>query len=184
MFRDAKEYSNEELLRACQDFFGALYWAWYETAVKTVGEEKARQMLIELSEKFAELEAQTMHQLWGAPFQNLHQITRTLDVIHRMVAYEGFERGSTPGWTMENENKGYEQVGHCPIFATTPPEMKDKGATALCTVYCHSIGQRFYTRMGCTIEQDRWLSKGDSYCGFKIERKAELVQLAAQDKSQ
>ena len=180
MFKDAKEYTTEELLRACQDFFGAVYWAWYEVAVKVVGSEKADALLIALSDKFSALEAETMRQLWGRPFQNLREITQPLDVIHRMVAYEGPTRGSTPVWAMENDNKGYEKIYHCPIYATTPDEVKEKGPSALCTVYCHTIGQKFYGRMGCTIEQDSWLSKGEAYCGFKIERKPELVQLAAQ----
>ncbi len=179
MFKPAQDYTNEELLRSCQDFFGAVYWAWYEVAVKVVGEEQANAMLIALSDKFAALETQTMLQLWGKPFQNLREITKPLDVIHRMVAYEGPTRGSTPQWTMENDNQGYEQLYHCPIYATTPPEIKEKGPTALCTVYCHSIGQKFYGLMGCSIEQDSWLSKGQPYCGFKIERKPELVQLTA-----
>ena len=180
MFKDAKDYTTEELLRACQDFFGAVYWAWYEVAVRVVGEEKANALLIELAEKFSALEAETMRQMWGKPFQSLVEITKPLDVIHRMVAYEGPTRGSTPVWAMENENKGYEKIYHCPIFATTPPEVKDKGPTALCTVYCHTIGQKFYGRMGCSIEQDSWLSKGQSCCGFRIERKPELVQLPSQ----
>ena len=180
MFKDAKEYTNEELLRSCQDFFGAVYWAWYEVAVRVVGEENANELLRALSDKFAALEAQTMLQLWGRPFENLREITKPLDVIHRMVAYEGPVRGSTPVWTFENDNKGYEQIYHCPIYATTPPEARERGPSALCTVYCHTIGIDFYGRLGCSIEQDHWLSKGEAYCGFKIERKSELVQLAAQ----
>ncbi len=178
MFRHAHEYTHEEMLCSCQDFFGTVYWAWYEVAVERCGEEKANAMLIELSKKFAAMEAQAMQDMWGKPFENLRQIADTLDIIHRAAAYEGSTRGSAPEWTMENDNAGYERIYHCPIHATTPAHLKDKGPTALCTVYCNDVGPRFYGHIGCTIEQDSWLTKGEPYCGFKIARKPELVKLS------
>lgn len=171
------QYTNEELLRACQDFFGGVYWAWYSASLKVVGEEKTHEVLMQIAGNFSEMEASFMKMLWGGEFNNLQELSKALDVVHRMVAYEGWKRGSVPEWKWTNENKGYEQIGHCPIYAATPEEFKDKGPTALCTIYCHTIGKKFYGKMGCTIEQDRWLSKGETHCGFHIER---LVNISAE----
>lgn len=172
MFKDAKDYSQEELLRMCQDFFGGAYWAWYEASLKTVGEVATHKILEQLADSFSDLEVTAMKALWGGEFKNLQEMTRALDVVHRVVAYEGKERGSTPEWKLDGVDKGYEIINHCPIYATTPEPFKNQGPTALCTIYCHNIGQKFYAKMGCTIVQDTWLSKGQTHCGYHIERKA------------
>jgi hypothetical protein len=110
---------------------------------------------------------------YGRPQPDAEAIRVCVDqlVAESLLAYEGPERGSTPIWTMENDNRGHEQVHYCPIYAATPPELKDEGPTALRKLYCYSIGQEFYALMGCTIEQDSWPAKGQPYCGYKIERR-------------
>ena len=170
MFKDAGEYSAEELLRMCQDFFGGVYWAWYETSLKAVGEAGTHKILEQLADTFSELELTAMKALWGREFANLHEITRALDVVHRVVAYEGPTRGSTPEWKMDGLDKAHESISHCPIHATTPEQFKGKGPTALCNIYCHNIGQQFYGKLGYTIVQDSWLAKGQSHCGYQIGR--------------
>jgi len=171
MFKDAKNYSQDELLRMCQDFFGGLYWAWYEASVKTVGETEAHRILEQLADSFSDMEVTALEALWGGKFKNLHELTRALDVVHRVVAYEGEQPGSTPEWKMEDENNGHETINHCPIHATTPEHFKASEPTALCTIYCHNIGRKFYDKMGYTVRQDSWLSKGQTGCGFNIGRK-------------
>ena len=178
MFKDAMQYSDEELLRSCQAFFGGLYWAWYSAAVQAVGEEKTAEIMKVMCGRFAELEEVYMKQLWGGEFRSLQDLAKPLDVVHRMLTYEGRTRGSVPDWTWSDENKGYERIGYCPIHAATPEEFKDKGPTPLCTVYCHSIGQQFYGRMGCSIRQDSWLSKGGTHCGYHIEKRADAKPAA------
>jgi len=173
MFKDAADYSTEELLRMCQDFFGGVYWAWYESSLKTVGEAKTNEILEQLAESFSELEVNAMKELWGGEFKSLQELTRPLDVVHRVVAYEGKTRGSTPEWKMDGADKAHESIFHCPIHAATPQQFKDKKPTALCTEYCHKIGQKFYGKMGYTIAQDSWLAKGQSHCGYQISRSAE-----------
>lgn len=171
MFKDAMEYSQEELLTMCQGFFGGAYWAWYEASLKVVGEATTHKIMEQLADRFADMEVEAMKALWGGEFNSLKDMSRALDVIHRVVAYEGKKKGSTPEWKMEGLDKGYETIDHCPIHASTPESFKDKGATALCTIYCNNIGQKFYAKMGCTIIQDSWLTKGHTHCGFHIERK-------------
>jgi hypothetical protein len=122
-----------------------------------------------LADNFSDLEVNAMKALWGGEFGNLQELTRALDVVHRVVAYEGPTRGSTPEWEMDGVNRAHESISHCPIHAATPEQFKDKGPTALCNVYCHSIGQKFYGKMGYTIVQDSWLAKGQSHCGYQIE---------------
>ncbi len=164
MFKPAEDYTCEELLRSCQEFFGGLYWAWYRAAVKVVGEEKAEEILVELSEVFAESEVEYLQSLWGKEFKTLADITPPLDVVHRMVGYDY-------AWTMENNFKGYERITRCPIHSATPAEFKGKGPGLLCTVYCKNIGEKAYARLDSTIEVDTRLSAGDACCGFKIERR-------------
>ena len=171
MFKDASAYSDEELLRMCQDFFGGVYWAWYEASLATVGEPATLKILEALSERFAGLEVTAMKALWGGDFANLHDLSRALDVIHRVVAYEGEVRGSTPQWNMSGADSGHEAIHHCPIHATTPEHLKGKGPTPLCTVYCQNIGQKFYGMLGYSIRQDKWLAKGHSHCGYQIDRR-------------
>lgn len=185
MFKKAGEYSCEELLRSCQDYFGAAYWAWYQAALKVVGEEKTKEMLEALAEAFARPEVEHLRILWGREFDNLQQISQCMDVIHRIVAYEGFSRGEPPQWDWTDEHTGYEQIGHCPIHATTPEEFRDKGPTLLCTVYCHNIGQTVYAQLGATISQDQFLTKGDKFCGFHItrEKPEKLIQIEKEGSS-
>ena len=171
MFKDAADYTTEELLRMCQDFFGGVYWAWYESALKAVGETATNKILEQLADNFSELEVAAMKALWGGEFKNLQELTRPLDVVHRVVAYEGSTRGSTPEWKMDGVDRGHESISHCPIHAATPEHFKGKGPTALCTVYCNNIGQKFYDKLGYTIVQDSWLAKGQSHCGYRIERR-------------
>ncbi len=170
MFKDATTYSDEELLRMCQDFFGSVYWAWYEASLDTVGESATLDILKKLSERFAALEVTAMKALWGREFENLQQVTRALDVVHRAVAYEGPGRGSTPTWEMSGDDSAREKIHHCPIYATTPDRFKDKGTTPLCDVYCHNIGKKFYETLGFRIKQDQWLAKGHAHCGYQIGR--------------
>ena len=172
MFKDAMQYTDEELLRACQEFFGGLYWAWYGAAVETVGAERTDEIMKLMCARFAELEEAYMKMLWGRDIGSLQELSKPMDVVHRMLAYEGPTRGSVPEWTWRGPDQGYERIGHCPIHAATPAEQKGKGPTALCTVYCHSIGQKFYGRMGFAIRQDSWLSKGDTHCGYHIEKRS------------
>lgn len=171
MFKEAEKYTCEEMLRAAQEFFGAQYWAWFQSARNVVGEEKTREILVEMANSFTDPEVQYIQSLWGKEFANLQEIAKCMDVIHRMLAYEGFQPGSPPHWTWENENKGHEQIGHCPIYSATPPEFKRNEPTDLCTVYCRNIGEKVYARLDATIRQDTFLSKGESCCGFHIERK-------------
>ena len=56
MFKDAAEYTTEEMLRMCQDFFGGVYWAWYESSLKTVGEAATNRILEQLADNFSDLE--------------------------------------------------------------------------------------------------------------------------------
>ena len=170
MFRDAGEYANEELLGMCQGFFGGLYWAWYEACLRAVGEEATNRILLELAERFADLEVVAAKQLWGGEPASLRDLTRVMDVVHRVVAYEGPTRGSTPLWQMEGAERAHEKIGHCPIHAATPEAWQRKGPSPLCSVYCHSIGQKFYAKMGYRIEQDSWLARGEPHCGYRIER--------------
>jgi hypothetical protein len=171
MFKEAEKYTPEEMLRNAQEFFGGQYWAWFTAARRVVGEEKTREILVEIAESFTDPEIQYIQSLWGREFANLKEIAQCMDVIHRTLAYEGLTPGTPPQWTWENENKGYEQIGHCPIYSATPEEFKKDGPTDLCTVYCRNIGEKVYARLDATIRQDTYLSRGESCCGFHIERK-------------
>lgn len=164
MFKGAGEYTPEELLQSCQEFFGGLYWAWYRAALKVVGAEKAEQILMELAELFAESEVAYLKMLWGKEMKTLADISRPLDVVHRIVGYDY-------NWTWENENKAYEGIQRCPIYTATPEAFKGKGPSPLCTVYCKKIGEKAYARLGSTIEVDSRLSEGATCCGFRIERR-------------
>lgn len=164
MFKHADEYTCEELLRSCQEFFGALYWAWYQAVVKVVGEERANEILLALAEEFAESEVAYLKSLWGRDFSTLREIADCLDVVHRMVGYDY-------AWTMDDDFKGYERITRCPIHSTTPEAFMGKGPTALCKVYCKNIGQKVYAKLDATIEQETYLSAGDADCGFRIERR-------------
>ncbi len=172
MFKEAMEYTPEELLRLAQDFFGGVYWAWFQAARKVVGVEQTNEILIELATQFAPQEIAYIKSLWGRDFEDMTGVTKTMDVIHRVLAYEGHKRGSVPTWNMESNLSGYEEIGHCPIHSTTPPEFQGKGPTELCTVYCHSIGNKVYALLNASIEQKACMPAGDSHCGFQVTMRA------------
>jgi hypothetical protein len=160
-FKNAGDYSCEELLDSCQGFFGGQFWLWYQSVEQVVGKEKAEEVLINLARNFGELEVAYVKSLWGKDFTNLEELTRCFDVVHRMVGYDC-------SWTMENEYSGYETISKCPVFSTTPDDYKGKG---ICKIYCNRIGEEAYSRLNCKISRDKYLPDGDPYCGCKIEWK-------------
>jgi len=161
MFKDAKDYSFEELLKGCQGFCGGTFWAWYQAVVKVVGEEKAKEVLLKLAEVFAAGEVEYVKGLWGKDFKNLEELTHCFDVVHRMMGYDC-------SWTMENKFKGYEKISHCPVYRTTPDGLKGRG---ICKIYCNRIGEEAYSRLNSRITRDKYLPDGDPYCGCAIEWK-------------
>jgi len=160
-FKYAKDYSCEELLEACQGFFGGQFWVWYQTVRDVFGEEKCKEVLLKLAENFAELEVAYVKDLWGKEFRNLEELRHCFDVVHEMVGYKC-------SWEMENEFKGYEKISRCPVYDATPEEFKSKG---ICKIYCNRIGEEAYSRLNSNITRDKYLPDGDPYCGCRIEWK-------------
>jgi len=161
VFKYAKDYSCEELLKGCQTFFGGQFWIWYQTTAEMFGEEKAGEILLNLAKKFAELEVEYVKDLWGKEFKNLGELADCFDVVHKIVGYDC-------SWTMEDEFKGYEKIFHCPIYATIPDGLRGK---QICKVYCNRVGKEAYSRLNYEITRDKYLPDGDSHCGCKIEWK-------------
>ena len=160
-FKKADDYTCEELLAACQGFFGGQFWVWYESVEQVTGKEVAQKILYQLAQNFAELEVEYIKALRGKDIRDLEELAECFDVIHKMVGYDC-------SWQMENEFVGYETISKCPVFTAMPEKYKNSG---ICKVYCTRIGEKAYAALNCSITRDKYLPDGDPYCGCRIQWK-------------